>query len=488
MDVTCSTSSILNLVAISIDRYIAVTQPLKYARHKNHKRVWLTIGLVWAISAAIGLPITLGLNNTERRISTDCAFYNEDFVIYSSLSSFYIPCIIMVFLYYQIFKGIRERAKRATANRKPQHAHLMDNLAPHTKRLAETAIGGPPPMAGNQQQQRVHVNAVAVAKGNAACDTASVADTSPSNAGALAGSLLSSAPAVTLAKTTLLGRNASMTMKHGSLFDEDKATDQGSGSQDDDDDDDNNGEEWAEEGSNSGLPRDISTENKVPASGLASTTLLLTTTTTTVAAATASTVTGLSNGDSNYNNQPQATGSLGHSLLTDGVSCLSLPTSQPATSKKIKQQRGKANRSGGSSCGVDSTACTPPSGSGNGGGNGADKESKQYQTAGSRFTIYKVNKASRKKREKSSAKKERKATKTLAIVLGVFLICWVPFFTCNIMDAICTKFERDCQPGGTAFQLTTWLGYVNSFINPVIYTIFNLEFRKAFKRILVCAD
>lgn len=68
---------------------------------------------------------------------------------------------------------------------------------------------------------------------------------------------------------------------------------------------------------------------------------------------------------------------------------------------------------------MDSTACTPPSGSGNGGGNGADKESKQYQTAGSRFTIYKVNKASRKKREKSSAKKERKATKTLAIVLGM---------------------------------------------------------------------
>ena len=81
-----------------------MTQPIKYARHKNHKRVWLTIGLVWAISAAIGLPIVLGLNYSERRISTDCAFYNADFVIYSSLSSFYIPCIIMVFLYYQIFK------------------------------------------------------------------------------------------------------------------------------------------------------------------------------------------------------------------------------------------------------------------------------------------------------------------------------------------------------------------------------------------------
>ncbi|KAG8230262.1 hypothetical protein J437_LFUL013964 [Ladona fulva] len=81
--------------------------------------------------------------------------------------------------------------------------------------------------------------------------------------------------------------------------------------------------------------------------------------------------------------------------------------------------------------------------------------SKKERKSGSRFTIYKVHKASRKKREKSSAKKERKATKTLAIVLGV-----------------------------TAFILTTWLGYMNSFVNPVIYTIFNPEFRKAFKKLM----
>lgn len=97
----------------------------------------------------------------------------------------------------------------------------MDNLAPHTKRLAETAIGGPP-IAGNQQ--RVHVNIATGGNGNAASDTPS-----PATAGVLAGSLLSSAPAVTLAKTTLLGRAAST--KNARLFEEDKVTDQGSGSQ-----------------------------------------------------------------------------------------------------------------------------------------------------------------------------------------------------------------------------------------------------------------
>lgn len=47
-----------------------------------------------------------------------------------------------------------------------------------------------------------------------------------------------------------------------------------------------------------------------------------------------------------------------------------------------------------------------------------DLSSGSKKGAGSRFTLGKVHKASRKKREKSSAKRERKATKTLAIVLG----------------------------------------------------------------------
>lgn len=64
----------------------------------------MTIALVWVISATIGSPIVLGLNNTPDRVEDACLFYNSDFIIYSSLSSFYIPCIIMVFLYYNIFK------------------------------------------------------------------------------------------------------------------------------------------------------------------------------------------------------------------------------------------------------------------------------------------------------------------------------------------------------------------------------------------------
>ena len=125
MDVICSTSSILNLVAISFDRFFAVTSPILYSQHRhNPTPAYAVILLCWSISLAIGLPIMFGLNHwpeedavkvnsSHQNISSSssepqepriCAFYNPDFIIWSSLGSFYIPCFVMVTLYYRIFK------------------------------------------------------------------------------------------------------------------------------------------------------------------------------------------------------------------------------------------------------------------------------------------------------------------------------------------------------------------------------------------------
>lgn len=74
---------------------------------------------------------------------------------------------------------------------------------------------------------------------------------------------------------------------------------------------------------------------------------------------------------------------------------------------------------------------------------------------------------------------DHKAAITVGIIMGVFLICWVPFFCMNIVAAFC----KTCIPDIT-FKILTWLGYSNSAFNPIIYSIFNTEFREAFKKIL----
>ena len=63
---------------------------------------------------------------------------------------------------------------------------------------------------------------------------------------------------------------------------------------------------------------------------------------------------------------------------------------------------------------------------------------------------------------------------------GAFLFCWTPFFVLHTMRARC----QDCHVPPALMSVVTWLGYVNSALNPVIYTIFNTEFRNFFKKFL----
>jgi dopamine receptor D2 len=92
----------------SSDRFIAVTRPLQYAKHRFSKRVHVTLALTWIVSAAVSSPIVLGWNYTDRRRQTPllCTFYNADFLIYSSMASFYIPCIAMILLYCKTLRVI----------------------------------------------------------------------------------------------------------------------------------------------------------------------------------------------------------------------------------------------------------------------------------------------------------------------------------------------------------------------------------------------
>ncbi|WKY16212.1 hypothetical protein Q1695_001138 [Nippostrongylus brasiliensis] len=99
---------------------------------------------------------------------------------------------------------------------------------------------------------------------------------------------------------------------------------------------------------------------------------------------------------------------------------------------------------------------------------------------------YHVNgpgKAVRGSKEKMVYLRERKALKTIGIVVMGFIICWMPFFVMYLIEVFATSVSTS-----SAFKLISefflWLGYSNSVLNPIIYTMYNGDFRRCFRDLL----
>lgn len=78
-----------------------------------------------------------------------------------------------------------------------------------------------------------------------------------------------------------------------------------------------------------------------------------------------------------------------------------------------------------------------------------------------------------------SLKRESKTTQTLSIVVGGFIVCWLPFFICYLMN----PFLPDKTIDPTLNAALTWLGWFNSAMNPFIYAFYSVDFRNAFWRL-----
>ncbi|XP_035256649.1 sphingosine 1-phosphate receptor 2-like [Anguilla anguilla] len=73
--------------------------------------------------------------------------------------------------------------------------------------------------------------------------------------------------------------------------------------------------------------------------------------------------------------------------------------------------------------------------------------------------------------------------KTVTIVLGVFIVCWLPAFTVLLLDTSCSM--ASC-PVLSHADIFFGLATLNSALNPLIYTLRSKDMRREFLRVLCC--
>ncbi|KAJ8010746.1 hypothetical protein DPEC_G00078360 [Dallia pectoralis] len=339
LDVMMCTASILNLCAISIDRYTAVVMPVLYnTTHSSKKRVSVMIITVWILAFAVSCPLLFGFNTSDD--PTICSISNPDFVIYSSVVSFYLPFVVTLLVYIRIYIFLRKRRKRI-AFRQASSGKVQPGIA---QTSVETCLQEDNPLEKRDLSPiKIRVETVE--------------------------------PAVTPKGSLLRG---CLRRKR---------------------------------------PRTAPVENAtLPPVDI-----------------------------QNYCSVSHASCSRAEHECTEKEGCKEekcVPAQRSCQVKELSNGR------------THTTLEPRPQSQGN----------QQQQ------------------RVRSMQNREKKATQMLAIVLGVFLICWLPFFVTHILNTHC----RTCRIPPELYSAFTWLGYVNSALNPVIYTTFNIEFRRAFIKILSC--
>ncbi|KAH8402097.1 hypothetical protein KR009_009741, partial [Drosophila setifemur] len=437
-DVLCCTASILHLVAIAADRYWTVTN-IDYNNLRTPRRVFLMIFCVWFAALIVSLAPQFGWKDEEylKRIEEQHCTVSQDvaYQIFATCCTFYVPLLVILFLYWKIYiiarKRIQRRAQKSfnvTLTETDCDSTVRELKKERGKRRAErkrleagepvTPGGGTD--ASEKQVQRRPRKRMRICFGRNT-NTASICAGSE---GAVARSV--AAIAVDFASLAITREETEFSTSNY----------------------DNKSHAGTELTTVSSDAEDYRTSN-------------------------ANEIITLSQ---------QVAHATHHHLIASHLNAIT-PLAQSiamGSACLTTQTTTTTTADGGGGVGAGGGATTT-----DGGSSGVAEGTSPGKNAGVGLggvlaSIANPHQKLAKRRQLLEAKRERKAAQTLAIITGAFVICWLPFFVMALTMSLC----KECEIHAAVASLFLWLGYFNSTLNPVIYTIFNPEFRRAFKRIL----
>ncbi|KAG8036706.1 hypothetical protein G9C98_004028 [Cotesia typhae] len=433
VDVWMCTASILNLCAISLDRYLAVTRPVSYPQIMSPKRAKLLVAAVWVLSFVICFPPLVGWkdqrSNPQRNdVSTldDSGPYNETriivqpkpcpwiceltndagYVVYSALGSFYIPTLVMLFFYWRIYNAAVSTTKAINQGFRTTKGSKMLGSRHHHDAHERTTT-----RTKNQQQQHrlVHRYRSYI--------------------------FLLAIQAIYSASICLYYHDFKCLRIHrgrGSVY--------------------------------NGGANHSSTSPKSPESNRSAS---VRKDKIKISVSYPSTET-LNTKCNTLERTPSKCSQISVHYNSNGQTLSHLCPSTRGSHLKV----GGINRVGSSRRPSRRSSCESQV--------TGDEVSLRELTPGGeeKPRVMRMGKRNIKAQVKRF-RMETKAAKTLGIIVGGFILCWLPFFTMYLVRAFCPKCIHP-----TVFSVLFWLGYCNSAINPCIYALFSKDFRFAFKRII----